>query len=611
MERRQGRLIYRYLIALCACVVSFSALAQDELELAEYYFRNGEYEQARLYYDQIWKTNKTNKVYDSYLATLIALGDMEEAEKIVKKKIRARNDNSTAFVDLGSLYLQFGEEAKAEKEFENAIDALEGGRSPAVRLANAFIKLGKYDYALRTYQKARRITKDGYPFHYEIANVQGMMGQHEEMVDSFLELLLTSPNYIQTVQNSINRNLSVIENEDNANMLRERLIKRTQRYPDEKVYNELLIWLFNQQKNFAGSLIQAKALDRRLDENGLRVMEIGQMAMRNEDFSTAYDAFAYVVEKGPGNQYYVSAHGEMLSARLSELEAFTTPDIEGYRDLGEQYKETLTKLGEDAATADIIRDYAHINAFYLGQPQEAMDLLNEAIELPGLYGKVQAACKLELADIMLLEGDIWDASLLYSQVELSFKEDALGAEAKYRNARISYFTGDFEWAQAQLDVLKASTSKLISNDAIDLSLLITDNFNMDTTTIPMQLFAQADLLGYQNRWDEALEKTDSILTVWPMHSLKDEILMMKVDMHLQKGNFPEAQTYLEEIMEYHFADILADDALFKLAKLHEEIYEDLDKAQELYERLLVEYPGSLYVVEARKRFRTLRGDDIQ
>ena len=604
-------MIYRYLIALAAFLISFAAIAQEELELAEYYFRNGEFEQARPYYEQIWKSNKTNKVYDNYLATLVALGDLEEAEKIVKKKIRSRNDNSTAFVDLGALYLQFGQDDKAQKEFENALDALAGGRSPAVRLANAFTKLGQYEYALRTYRKAQRITKDGYPFHYEIANVQGVMGQHEEMVDSFLELLLTSPNYIQTVQNSINRNLNVIEDEENATMLRERLIKRTQRYPDEKIYNELLIWLFNQQKNFAGSLIQAKALDRRLDENGLRVMEIGQMAMRNDDYSTAFDAFAYVVEKGPENQYYVPAHGEMLSAKLTELEAFTTPDIEGYRSLGLQYEETLQKLGKDVGTADIIRDYAHINAFYLDQPAKAMELLNEAIELPGLYGKIQAACKLELADILLLEGEVWDASLLYSQVELSFKEDALGAEAKYRNARISYFTGDFEWAQAQLDVLKASTSKLISNDAIDLSLLITDNFNMDTTTVPMRLFAQADLLGYQNRWEEALVKTDSILTEWPMHSLKDEILMMKADMHLRKGNFPEAQAHLEEIMEYHFADILADDALFKLAKLHEEIYEDRDKAKELFERLLVEYPGSLYVVEARKRFRALRGDDIQ
>lgn len=598
-------------LSLALVLLAVPSFAQEELELAEYYYRNGEFEQAKLYYDQIWKKNKTNKVYENYLGTLVALGELEEAEKLIRKKIRkGGTSNANVYVDLGSLYLQFDDEAQANAEFENALKELNEGRSPAIRLANAFINIGKYDFALRTYKKAQRITKDGYPFHYEIANVHGMMGRHEEMVASFMELLHTSPNYIQTVQNSLNRNLNVVENEENADMLRVQLIKSTQRYPEDQIFNELLIWLFNQQKDFDASLIQAKALDKRFNENGLRVMEIGQMARRNDSYSAAYDAFAYVVSKGPTSDYYFMAHGEMLEAKLAELESQPTPNKEAYAALSAQYEETLEKLGKSSGSADIMRDYAHINAFYLGNTQQAVSTLEEAIDLPGVYEAVQAACKLELADILLLEGEVWDASLLYSQVELAFKEDALGAEAKFRNARISYFTGDFEWAQAQLDVLKASTSKLISNDAIDLSLLITDNFNMDTTTVPMRLFAQADLLGYQNRWDEAMVKIDSILTAWPMHSLKDEILILKADMHMQNGDFDQAREKLEEVMEYHFADILADDALFQLAEMHERIYEDQEKAKELYEKLLTDYPGSLYVVEARKRFRTLRGDGI-
>lgn len=591
-------------------MLPFTGAAQADLELAEYYFNNGEYEQARLYYDKIWKTNRTNRVYNNYLATLIALEDLDEAEKLVKRKIRGRNNSATAFVDLGSLYRQFGEDKKAEKEFDSAIDALEPGRSQAIRLANSFIKLSLYEYALKTYEKAQRISRDGYPFHYEIGNLRGMLGQHEEMVEAFLDLLRTSPNYIQTVQNSMNRNLNIAEDEAKADMLREQLIKRTQRYPDDLIYSELLIWLFNQRKDFGGALVQAKGLDQRLGENGIRIMEIGNMARRNEDYATAYDAFRYIVDKGPQFDYYIAAHGSMLEARLAELESTPATDTEAYRELEAEYEETLQVVGRDASSVDIMRDLARIKGFYLKKPTEAMTVLEEALELPGLYDRAEAMCKLELADILLLQGEIWEASLLYSQVELAFKEDPLGAEAKFRNARVSYFTGDFEWAQAQLDVLKASTSKLISNDAIDLSLLITDNFNMDTTTVPMRMFAQADLLAYQGQWDQAMLKVDSLLTEWPMHSLKDEILMMKVDMHMERGEYEQAESYLNEVLEYHFADILADDALFRLAELHEQVYGDLEKAKELYERLLLEYPGSLYVVEARKRFRTLRGDSL-
>lgn len=600
-----------YITLILALFVSVTSFAQSDLELAEYYYKNGEYSSAKLYYDKIWKSNQSNKVYEKYLGTLVALNEFEAAEKLVKKKLRSKNNTANAHVDLGSLYLQFNDDEKAQEEFDDALKALQPGRSPTIQLANAFIKLSMYDYALATYNKGRKNTADGYEFNYEIANVNGMMGNYEEMVDSFMDLLITSPRYIQTVQNSLNRNLSVHSNDENYDMLRVKLIKRIQRFPDQTIYNELLIWIFNQRKDFASSLVQAQALDKRLNETGLRVMEIGNMARGSADYRTAREAYEYVAAKGPSNEYYTTAISEMLEARLAELNDEPTPDKEAFAALAAQYEQSLTELGKTSDTAIMMKELSHIYAFNLGDPEKAMTTLEEAIQVPGLYGKIQAVCKLELADIQLLEGDIWDASLLYSQVELQFKEDPLGHEAKFRNARISYFTGDFEWAQAQLDVLKASTTKLISNDAIDLSLLITDNFNMDTTVVPMILYAQADLLSFQNRYDEALAKVDSLLEVWPAHTLKDEILMLKSDMAMRVGDHSKAETLLEEIVSLHFMDILADDALFQLAELHHYVYLDELKAQEYYERLLVEYPGSLYVVEARKRFRALRGDVIK
>jgi tetratricopeptide (TPR) repeat protein len=225
-----------------------------------------------------------------------------------------------------------------------------------------------------------------------------------------------------------------------------------------------------------------------------------------------------------------------------------------------------------------------------------------------MYGRMQATSKLELGNVLVFKNEIWDASLLFSQVELDFKEDPLGAEAKFRNARISYYTGDFEWSQGQLDALKASTTKLISNDAIDLSLLITDNFNMDTIVAPMQMFARADLLAFQNKSVEAFTTLDSILLGYPSHSLTDEVLMLKANLFSKQGKYTEANELYQRVIEFHPKDITADDALFKQAELNENIFMDSTKAMSLYEKLIVEYPGSLYVVEARKRFRSLRGD---
>lgn len=605
-------MIITRVIATCLfSLLSVIVAGQTDLELAEYYYNNGEYEQALLYYEKIYKTNRTTKVYDKYMGTLIALGEYDEAEKIIKKKIKSSKKPAKDIVSLGELYKKIGREEDAREQYEKALKEIQPGRSPVVQLANAFIKLGEYGYAEKTYIKGRKIATDGYEFHYEMANLQGMMGNHEAMISSFMDLLIVSPNYIQTVQNSLNRNLSLQENAEKANLLKTELLKRVQRHPDETIYNELLIWLFLQKKEFGAALVQAKALDKLLMENGHRLMDIAQLAMSNEDYGTAKQAYSAVIAKGDLYDYYVPARIDLLQVRLQTLTDSPGWAREDMENLAMSYEMTIDELGRTASTAMMLKELAHIRGFFLGDTQSAAAILEEALEIPGMYPKIEAVIKLELGDILLLQGDIWDASLLYSQVELDFKEDIMGHEAKFRNAKISYYTGDFEWAQAQLDVLKASTSKLISNDAIDLSLLITDNFNMDTTIAPMLLFAQAELMSYQNQKDRAMEKIDSILTEYPDHALTDEIYFLKAEIYEKEGDFATSATFLQKIIDDYWDDIIADDAIFKMAEFNQFIFEDFEKAKALYEELIVDYPGSLYVVEARRRFRELRGDAIE
>jgi outer membrane protein assembly factor BamD (BamD/ComL family) len=365
-----------------------------------------------------------------------------------------------------------------------------------------------------------------------------------------------------------------------------------------------------QKKDFASAYVQTTALDKRYGEPGLRLMNLAQLAFNNKDFETAVKSYQYVIDKGPAGDYYLSARMELLNVLTTEQEEKPGGNKEAFAAIEQQYEQTLYEVGKNASTAGLIKDLAHIKAFRLDKVQEAIDLLDFALEMPGLYDRSAAMCKLELADILLFKGEVWEASLLYSQVELDFKEDPLGHEAKYRNAKVSYYSGDFEWAQTQLDVLKASTSKLISNDAIDLSLLITDNFNMDTLTLPMEMYARADFLFYKGKYTEAEITLDSITDQFAGHSLSDDILMMKASMKFKQGLFEEARDLYQQVVDLYGMDINADDALYRLADMYEFIFKDGEKAMGLYEKLIMEYPGSLYVVDARKRFRELRGDEI-
>ncbi len=581
----------------------FQATAQGDMDLAKYYFEEGSYEQAVLYLDQIWRKDKSDEVYEMYYASLVAIDDFDRAEDLVKKRLKSRANKSTAYVDLGELYVRFGMRDQAMEAFREAMDLLRPGTGNAQQLANAFIELNELDLALEVYQKSAEMGTKG--LAYNLANLQGIRGDYPGMLASYCELLHERPTYLRTVQNSIHRTMRFYENPDLALLIRRALLQAMQQFPEDIIFPEMLVWYFNALEDFAGAFQHARALDLRLQEDGRRLMELGQTALANDDFDTAEKCFLAVLEKGTGNAYYFTATNQVLQVRYEQLEETLPPDLPAYSALAQAYEKELTSLGVRPETAMMVKDYAHILAFYLGETTEAIERLEEVLIINGLFERIVAICKLELGDIYVFDDNIWEASLLFSQVELDFGDDPLGHEAKFRNARVSYFGGKFDWAQTQLDALKASTSKLIANDAIDLSLLITDNYALDTITEPMERFAQAELLALQHRFDEAEAAMDSLLTDWPGHALEDDILFRRATWSRELGQFEKALEFLAEITALHFDDVLADDALYWTAKVLEDHLQRPMDAMPFYEQLLFDHPGSLHVIEARERFRAL------
>ena len=155
-------------------------------------------------------------------------------------------------------------------------------------------------------------------------------------------------------------------------------------------------------------------------------------------------------------------------------------------------------------------------------------------------------------------------------------------------------------------MLRASTSKLVANDAMQLSLLISDNMEDDSTFVSLEYFAKADLLIYQNKYDEAWGYFDSILAINLSHALFDEILMRKAQISLKRNYFVTADSLLQKVVDFYGSDILADDALFLLADVNENKLGNTDKARACYEKIMIDYSSSLYVVEARKRYNKLK-----
>ena len=383
---------------------------------------------------------------------------------------------------------------------------------------------------------------------------------------------------------------------------------RIQKKPNEPVYAEMLIWLLIQSRNFNSALVKAQALDKRLGEQGRRVLELGQMCVENKEFETARNSFKYVTLLGEDKMYYFQAENALLNTRFLEVTTNRNYSDAEIETTIAEYQVILSRVGKKRTSIPLIMEMSHIQAFYSDKSNEAISNLKEALNTPGITDMQKAEIKMLLADIHVLHGDIWEAALFYMQVENDFKFEPIGHEAKFKNARIFYYDGEFDFAQAQLGVLKESTSKLIANDALKLSLLITDNFGLDSNFRAMSWYANGDLLIEQHKYTEAFQLFDSIILTFPYHSLGDEILLVKAKAMQQQGKWEDAIRFLEELLKYYKEDILADDAIFQLAEIYENQMNNKEKASEFYKIILFDYKGSLYSEEARKRFRSLRGE---
>jgi tetratricopeptide (TPR) repeat protein len=601
--------VYIFLLLLLLTSSFVRAQNTTDEQLAAQFFQNKEYDKAVVYYEKLYNKKNAELYYTYYITCLLELKDYTKAEKVVKKAFRQDSYAIKYMVDLGYVYLAEGDRSKAEKQFDDAVKQIKDNQQ-VFDVAKALIGIKEYDYAITAYLKGRKLSHDSYPFNFEIAAVYNLKGATNEMVAELLDALLISDSYLESVQNALQPSFVTESDLKKNEIIRSELLKAIQKHPDKPVFSELLIWMFMQQREFDAAFTQAKALDKRQKEDGQRIMNLAQVCSSNEFYDVAAKCYQYVISKGREGYFYVNARMELLNVMYKKIIGKKDYVPDDLVQLEKDYEETLKELGRYSGTASIMKDLAHLQAFYLFKIDDATELLNEAINTPGISETVQAECKLEMADIELMTGDVWEASLLYSQVEKAFKNDPIGHEAKFRNAKLSYYIGDFTWAQSQLNVLKGATTKLIANDAMNLSLKISDNLANDTNPLPLAMFARADLMEFRNKDSVALLTLDSIDKQFPGHSLTDDILYKRYEIKFKQYKYGDAALYLEAIVKTYNEDLLGDDAMFKLAELYETKLNDKDKAKQLYEDLLTKHPDSLYTVEARKRFRRLRGDNI-
>ena len=598
------------ILLLCMFFSSLVFSQQKQSQLAFQYYQNGQYEEAILIYKELNKKTISATYYSPYISSLIMNKDYKEAEKLAYRMIKKYPTSLHFQVDLGFLQKKNGKIEKAKKTYQTAFDNIGKQVNQIINLGNAFVSRKEFKWAERVYLEAQRINLT-YPFQIQLANIYRQMGETDKMIESYLMLIAKHPNQIQNAKNNLQifLNNDGIESNKNYNILKKQLLKFVQKEKSGTDFSDMLIWLFIQNHKFELAYIQAKAIDRRMMENGQRIFDLADIFIDNSYYELAIEAYDYIIKKGEKNKLYIDAYIKKLYAHNMTINIGL--DLIELEELDKLYADVINKLGTNKNTVLLLSNYAHFKAFYMYNLEAATDILEAVMSIPNIESSDLAACKLEYADIMLLLGEAWTSILYYSQVEKDFRENPIGHEAKLRRAKIAYYQGNFEWAQAQLDILKASTSKLIANDAMKLSLLITDNLGLDTSYLPMKIFARAELLFFQNRFNESILTFDSVLVNYKGHSLSDEIFYRKSEIYLKLDKFDKSIEMLKKIETDYYYDILADDAIYLLADIYQNILKDYNKAQLLYKTILLDFKGSIYISEARKRYRDIRGDNLE
>ena len=581
-----------------ALLFSLFCFSQNE-QLAQYYFEKGDFEKAKISYEELLKNQPSNFLY--FQRTVDCYQQLQQFD-IAEKSLREQlNIYRQAFflVELGYNFQLQKNEASAKKYYDDAIDQIKKNPNEVYGIANAFERKVLIDYALKAYQTAITI-EPNFNFNYQMALLYGQLGNTEMMISTFLDEALANPQNSIQIQNQLAR-FMVEEGDENFNeTLRKALIIRAQKNQDI-FWNQFLSWFYVQQKEFGKAFIQEKAIFKRNPESLSSILNLAQLAIDEDNHDVAKEILGFVLENTKDLDLSIQANAYLMQIRI---------DKASEKDFDTINMELIGLLKEyevNAQTLSLQLIQAHFVTFNLQKPQEGKAIIKKALDLP-LNEYEVANAKMELADILLFEEKYNQALLYYSQIQEDLKNDAVAHEASLKGAKTSYFQGDFAWALKQFAALKSASTQLIANDALEYFLLINDNTVADSTQTALKQFAKGDYLLYQNRNQEATMQFQSILKSFKGQDIEAVTLLRLGKIYEKQGEFTLALSQYQNIIDHHADGIYIDEALYFSAEIENNKLQQPEKAKLLYEKIIFNHQDSIYFVEARKKYRQLRGD---
>jgi TolA-binding protein len=600
--------LINYLMSLMIIATTFGQ-ESDQIKLANEYYQTKEYDKAAEIYKKLSKQKKNIlRIHTNYLDLMINNDKQDDAYTYINYVIKQYPEDSRYRVDQIYVASLLPNQKEYKRLKERLYNASRGNVNTLKRIAEELTQRQLHNDALVFLSHARNQSQDPKAYALDFAKSYSAIGNDPKMIAEYVTFASQQTRHIPYIKNILQELLS---EESIKEILEEQLIIKSQEYPDDVLYNDLLMWLYIQQNDYYGAFVQAKAIDRNSKRRGNTVMQVAKVAYDNQAYGDAMLFYDYIVTKSDQGPMLEKARFLSLLSKEKKMSDKLPTDKQALYQIAGAYQQFYERATEtNPYRLQALKNKAGIMAYHLNEPDTAIKILEKLKNLPGITKPFQAQVKMDLGNINVIVGNHWEASLLYSQIEKDNPYAAMGYEAKLKNARLHYFMSNFDLAKAHLDILKRSTTKEIANDALDLSLFIETNTMGDSNELGLMEYASISLLMYQNRFDEAREKLEILTNTQLGHPIRDDGFWLLAKLDKRMGKYQEALGSLNILISEYSEGVLGDDALFMKAQILEEYLDNTSEAQQVYQQFLEDFPGSAYAVEARRRFRRLRGDGL-
>jgi tetratricopeptide (TPR) repeat protein len=587
--------------------LGYGQSVQDrKLGLAASYERSGQLDDAMRIYKEVYSESKEHdQAFEGLVRCYKARSMNKELLELLEDRITF-DKRALVYILLGEARWRGGKADEADQAWKSAIEAEPSNVYVYRNLAEIQSQLQLFDKAIKTYLAGRKNLGQSNGktlFVEELSKLYIAIGDNKSALKETLTMLQETGD-LASVEARI---YAMMQDDDSKKLIDGVLADYAESNSSNYLAMELYSWYQTNIGNHQKALEYTIKSDDISNSGGRLVLSYGINSENAGNTAIALKAYQYIMDQGKGNKFFSSAiynYTRALERQLLFEKNLTDTRV---KEIIERYEDIIDEFPHSSTAADAYLQIARLEKENLHQYDVAEKTLNELVK--DIPSSAQAGnAMLELAEIYISKGDLQSATSYLETAGARYGRNNpnLVELIDYRLAIIQFYTGNLDSASTLLQQLSKVKDNDIANDVLEKNSVIADKFKEEEKT---KLYASAEYDLARLDTTAAISKFETI--VKELNDYDTEIWQRSYltlsEIAKNRGNLEQSSQYLEDMILKLPDGVHTDEAIYNLA-LNKVLQKDSAKAIELLSQILVKFPNSIYLEQARAKIRELRGE---